>query len=56
LLAVHHEQFKTELTAARALSATGDSPSSPGADAAELAAWTSIARVLLNLQETITRS
>jgi hypothetical protein len=27
----------------------------PGADAAELAAWTTVARVLLNLDETVTK-
>ena len=31
-------------------------PAPAGVDPAELAAWTSVARVLLNLHETITRS
>jgi hypothetical protein len=56
LLAEHHAQYKADLPAARALLATGDSPPLPDADTALLAAWTSVARVLLNLQETITRS
>jgi hypothetical protein len=34
----------------------GDAPVPAGLDPAELAAWTSVARVLLNLHETITRS
>ena len=42
--------------AARALLGTGDSPVPADIDPAELAAWTSVARVLLNLHETITRS
>jgi Protein of unknown function (DUF1553)/Protein of unknown function (DUF1549)/Planctomycete cytochrome C len=56
LLAEHQAQYKLDPPAARALLSTGDLPSAPGADLAELAAWTSVARVLLNLQETITRS
>ena len=35
---------------------TGQSPIPADIDPAELAAWTSVARVLLNLHETITRS
>ena len=41
---------------ARALLATGLAAVPPDIDPAELAAWTSVARVILNLQETITRS
>ena len=41
---------------ARALLSTGNTSIPPGIDPAELAAWTSVARVLLNLHETITRS
>lgn len=33
----------------------GFSPSAPGTDVAELAAWTSVCRVVLNLHETLTR-
>ena len=33
----------------------GQSPLPPGADEPTLAAWTAVCRVLLNLQETITR-
>lgn len=40
---------------ARQLVATGISPPAADLDAAELAAWTSVARVILNLHESITR-
>jgi hypothetical protein len=56
LLAKHLDQYKGDPTAARALLGEGDEPSPPELDRAELAAWTSIARVLLNLQESVTRS
>jgi Protein of unknown function (DUF1553) len=56
LLEKHRGQYRADLRAARALLATGESPQPPEIDPAELAAWTSVARVLLNLQETITRS
>ena len=39
----------------RRLLTTGVAPAPDGLDAAELAAWTNVARVLLNLHETITR-
>ncbi len=41
--------------AASALLRTGVSPLPPEADRAEIAAWTQVCRVLLNLHETITR-
>jgi len=56
LLAKHHDQYKRDPAAARALLGEGDTPSPTDLDPAELAAWTDVARVLLNLQETITRS
>jgi len=56
LLARHHHQYQGDPAAARALLGEGDAPSPPDLDPAELAAWTSIARVLLNLQESVTRS
>ena len=40
----------------RALLAAGLAPDPPDIDPVELAAWTSVARVLLNLQETLSRS
>jgi hypothetical protein len=48
--------YRADPAAARALIATGDAPTPEGIDAAELAAWTHVARVLLNLHETMTRS
>jgi hypothetical protein len=56
LLAKHHEQYKSDLAAAKALLGEGDAPLSADAEPAELAAWTDVARVILNLQETINRS
>ncbi|QDU25568.1 Planctomycete cytochrome C [Anatilimnocola aggregata] len=52
----HLEQFKADTAAAEQLQTVGDSKPAAGQDAAELAAWTSIARVLLNLHETIVRN
>jgi hypothetical protein len=56
LLTRHRSQFKADPEAARKLIATGDAPVAADLDPAELAAWTSAARVLLNLHETIMRS
>src|SRR5262249_6399682 len=55
LLAEHQGQFQDAPAAARSLVAIGESPAPGDIDAAELAAWTSVARVILNLHETITR-
>jgi hypothetical protein len=49
-------EYRCNLIAAQALLKIGQSPPPPDADPAELAAWTNIARVILNLHETITRS
>jgi hypothetical protein len=56
LLEKHRDQYATDRTAADALVSVGISPKPAGIDAAELAAWTSVSRVLLNLNETITRN
>ena len=56
LLGKHSDQYKADHAAARALLAVGGCSSPAGIDQAELAAWTSVARVLLNLHETITRN
>jgi hypothetical protein len=48
--------YRADPAAAKALLQIGQMPSSKETDPAELAAWTNIARVLLNLHETITRS
>jgi hypothetical protein len=55
LLQNHRGQFAAGPMAAEALVSIGISPR-PDGDAAELAAWTSVSRVLLNLNETITRN
>jgi len=49
-------RYSKDETAAKALLSTGDSPLPEDVPPAEVAAWTSVARVLLNLHETITRS
>jgi hypothetical protein len=51
----HLAIYKADPKAAQALIAVGQSAVPKDLDAAELAAWTSVARVLLNLHETITR-
>ena len=56
LLDEHRTQFAADRTAAEALVAVGISPRPKDVDVAELAAWTSVSRVLLNLNETITRN
>ncbi|WP_395730991.1 PSD1 and planctomycete cytochrome C domain-containing protein [Prosthecobacter sp.] len=48
--------YQKEPAAAAALLKTGAAPVAPSLNASELAAWTHVARVLLNLHETITRS
>jgi hypothetical protein len=49
------ERYRKDPAAARALAGGGLSSSPPGVDTAELAAWTVVANVLLNLDETITK-
>jgi hypothetical protein len=49
-------EYRCDSAAAQALLKIGQSPLPPKANPAELAAWTNIARVILNLHETITRS
>ena len=58
LLNVYNQQltaYKTDSAAAEALLKTGYAPLPEKLDKADLAAWTHVARVLLNLHETITR-
>ncbi len=52
----HLEQFAADRKAAEQLVSTGHAPVAKDLDAAELAAWTSVARAILNLHETITRN
>ena len=51
----HEAEYTANPDAAGALVATGEAPVTEGLEADELAAWTSVARVVLNLHETITR-
>jgi hypothetical protein len=51
----HLNQYRADEAAARALLAVGDAKPPEGIAPAELAAWTSVARVMVNLHETITR-
>jgi len=52
----HLKQYKDDKKDAEALLKIGEHPAPKDIDLAELAAWTSVARVLLNLHETITRN
>ena len=52
----HRAEYLKDPEAAQALLKTGLAAAPPDQPAPELAAWTSVARVLLNLHETITRS
>ena len=51
----HQAEYTANLDAAGMLVATGEAPLTEGIEPNELAAWTSVARVILNLHETITR-
>jgi len=52
----HRTQYQAEPDAARALLSVGSTPVPPQTEPAELAAWTSVTRLILNLHETITRN
>ena len=56
LLQKHRNFFESNKNDAEALLAVGNFDFSANLDKAELAAWTSVARALLNLHETVTRS
>jgi mono/diheme cytochrome c family protein len=55
LLAKHRSEFRANAAAAEQLPKIGETPAPDGVDKVELAAWTSIARTIFNLHETITR-
>jgi hypothetical protein len=55
LLHKHISDYKNDRAAAQAFLKVGANPIPSGIDDAELAAWTNVSRVLLNLHETITR-
>jgi len=56
LLDQHLQIYRSDAKAAEELLKTGFAPVPTDLNTAELAAWTHVARVLLNLHETITRS
>lgn len=56
LLDKHRTEFQQDPAAAVRLARIGASPAPSDLDSATLAAWINVARVLLNLHETITRS
>ena len=56
LLAKHRAEFAKDADGAKKLLGVGDWPVPKGMSASELAAWTSLTRVILNLHETITRN
>jgi hypothetical protein len=56
LVEKHLKEYQADKKAAEALLQVGEKPMAKDLDVAELAAWTSVARVLLNLHETITRN
>ncbi len=56
LLQSHLDEYKSDATAAIELLAVGARPVPNDLDKSDLAAWTSIARTILNLHETITRN
>ena len=56
LLTKHLAEYRQDAPSAAAVIHTGAAPAPAGCDPAELAAWTSVARVILNLHETITRN
>jgi hypothetical protein len=51
----HRAEYEADPAAAAKLLAVGMAPGPAEIPAAELAAWTSVARVILNLHEVITR-
>lgn len=56
LLEKEQDRFSTNPEAAKSFLSVGQSPLPSDLDPVELATWTTIARLLLNLHETITRS
>jgi hypothetical protein len=55
LLTRHLAAYRGNRSAAEELLKVGDAPTPQGSEPSEAAAWTHVARVLLNLHETITR-
>jgi cytochrome c553 len=55
LLRKHGAQYRADKRAAALLAGAGQAPATRDVDVVELAAWTSVARTILNLPEVITR-
>jgi hypothetical protein len=55
LFAKHSAHYANDVEAAKALLSNGTAPVPKDVNVSELAAWTSVARAVLNLNETITR-
>lgn len=55
LLQKHKKEYAADMAAAQKMLAVGEKPMPTDVNAADLAAWTSVARVIMNLHETITR-
>ena len=53
---LHRGRYADDPVSAEALISVGELPTPENLDAVELAAWTSVTRVVLNLHETITRN
>lgn len=51
----HREEFRQDPAAAQELTSVGVAPKPEDLDVVELAAWTNVARIILNLHEVITR-
>jgi hypothetical protein len=56
LLSKHRDEYAKDTKAAHELVSVGFSPVAEGANEAELAAWTNVARAIFNLYENVTRS
>jgi hypothetical protein len=56
LYAKHLKEYQGDAAGAKQWLAIGDAPAPADADPAKLAAWTSVARVMLNLHEAIHRN
>ncbi|HRF00769.1 MAG TPA: PSD1 and planctomycete cytochrome C domain-containing protein [Pirellulaceae bacterium] len=52
----HLERYRSDLDAAKRLMTQGEMPADAELDAAESAAWTLVANLMLNLDETLTRN
>ncbi len=56
LLSKHRTEYAADTASADKLLSVGEYPVAPDVNRVELAAWTSVARAILNLHETITRN